>query len=51
MLGRAKGRLFRSGQLQVDQFSDRVGNELTLGQLAETQPEAFTRAGLDPDDF
>jgi SPP1 gp7 family putative phage head morphogenesis protein len=51
VLGKAKGRLFRSGGLTLDQFVDRAGNELSLGQLAATRPEAFIRAGLDPDAF
>lgn len=51
VLGRTRGRLFRQGGLQLDQFVDRTGNELTLAQLAETQPEAFIRAGLDPAGF
>lgn len=51
VLGRAKGRLFRDGGLELDQFVDRSGNELTLAQLARTQPEAFSKAGLDPAAF
>lgn len=51
VLGKTKGRLFRSGGLTVDQFVDRAGNELTLAQLAATKPEAFIKAGLDPGDF
>ena len=51
VLGPTKGKLFRKGGLEVDQFVDRAGNELTLSQLASTRPEAFKRAGLDPSDF
>lgn len=51
VLGKTKGRLFREGGLSVDQFVDRTGNELTLDQLAATRPEAFVRAGLDPNSF
>lgn len=51
VLGVTKGRLFRRGKLPLDKFVDRRGNELTLSQLADTQPEAFTLAGLDPGDF
>ena len=51
VLGRTKGLLFRKGSLQLDQFVDRRGNELTLSQLADTRPEAFIKAGLDPGDF
>lgn len=51
VLGKTRGRLFRSGGLTVDQFVDRAGNELTLAQLAATRPEAFIKAGLDPSGF
>lgn len=51
VLGKTKGRLFRQGRLGMDKFVDRRGSELTLGELASQHPEAFTRAGLDPDDF
>jgi hypothetical protein len=51
VLGRTKGKLFRDGGLTVDQFVDRAGNELTLDQLAATKPEAFVKAGLDPEAF
>ena len=51
VLGKTKGKLFRDGGLKVDQFVDRNGNELSLAQLADTKPEAFVRAGLDPEDF
>jgi hypothetical protein len=51
VLGRTKGKLFREGGLNVDQFVDRAGNELTLAQLADRKPEAFRAAGLDPGKF
>lgn len=51
VLGPTRGRLFRSGGLTVQNFVDRSGNELTLAQLAETKPEAFIKAGLDPSIF
>lgn len=51
VLGKTKGKLFRDGNLKLDQFVDRAGNELTLAQLAEREPSAFRRAGLDPDIF
>jgi len=51
VLGNAKGALFRRGGLKLDQFVDKAGNELNLEQLAETNPTAFMRAGLDPEDF
>lgn len=51
VLGRTKGKLFRDGGLSVDKYVDRTGRSLTLKELAATQPEAFRRAGLDPDEF
>lgn len=51
VLGRTKGRLFRTGQLSVDQYTDRAGNELTLAQLAKTKPEVFRAANLDPSQY
>lgn len=51
VLGKTKGQLFRNGGLKLDQFVDRTGAELTLAQLAASNPAAFVRAGLDPDDF
>lgn len=51
VLGKTKGRLFRQGGLKIEGFVDRRGNELTLSQLAETNPQAFRRAGLNPSDY
>lgn len=51
VLGKAKARLFRTGKLQLSEFVDRAGNELTLAQLADLKPDAFLAAGLDPGDF
>ena len=51
VLGKTKGALFRKGGFTVDNFVDRAGNELTLEQLAATRPEAFVKAGLDPEKF
>lgn len=51
VLGKTRGALFRKGDLRLDQFVDRQGNELTLAELAATHPEAFDAAGLDPEDF
>lgn len=50
VLGPTRGRLFRAGET-VDQFVDRAGNELTLDELAKTDPASFVSAGLDPKDF
>ena len=46
VLGQKKGRLFRQGGLQLDQFVDRAGNELNLSQLKELYPSAWARAGM-----
>lgn len=46
VLGKAKGALFRRGDLTLNEFVDRRGNELTLAQLRRTHPEAFEQAGL-----
>jgi SPP1 gp7 family putative phage head morphogenesis protein len=51
VLGVTKGKLFRSGGLSVDRFVDRLGGELTLEQLAKTNPEAFLAAGIDLEKF
>ena len=51
VLGKTKAKLFREGGLNVDQFVDRAGNELTMSQLAERKPDAFRKAGLDPEKF
>ncbi len=50
VLGKKKGALFRRGDLTLDKFVDRSGNELSLGQLAKTQPEAFKKAGINLSD-
>lgn len=46
VLGKTRGRLFRRGGLEVEQFVDRLGNELTLAQLARLRPGAFADAGV-----
>jgi SPP1 gp7 family putative phage head morphogenesis protein len=51
VLGPTRGKLFRKGGLEMDKFVDRAGNELTLAQLADRDPTAFMKAGLDPGDF
>lgn len=48
VLGKAKAKLFREGNLPLDRFVDRNGNELTLKQLAVKEREAFEAAGLVP---
>ncbi len=51
VLGVTKGRLFRRGDLPLDRFVNRNGDELTLSQLATRDRQAFIDAGLDPEDF
>lgn len=46
VLGAAKGKLFRQGGLELNQYVDRNGNELTLEQLRGRYPDAFDKAGL-----
>jgi SPP1 gp7 family putative phage head morphogenesis protein len=51
VLGPTRGKLFRDGGLQLDQYINRQGDELTLSQLARQHASAFRAAGLDPEDF
>ena len=51
VLGKTKGKLFRKGELEVDEYVDREGTELTLGELARTEPKAFSRAGISTEPF
>jgi hypothetical protein len=51
ILGPTRGRLFRKGGMELDQFVLFDGTELTLTQLATRNSDAFLRAGLDPDLF
>lgn len=44
VLGEAKGKLFRDGNLELSKFVDRLGNELNLKQLKEMYPAAWSRA-------
>lgn len=46
-LGPTRGALFRSGNLPVDRFTNRAGDELTLDQLKAKEDAAFERAGLN----
>lgn len=47
-LGITKAKLYRDGNLTLDKFIDRAGNELTLRDLAIKNSQAFIDAGLDP---
>ena len=46
ILGKAKGKLFRDGGLDLDRFVDRAGREYTLDELRRREKEAFARAKL-----
>ena len=46
VLGKTRAKLYREGGLQVRDFTDRAGQELTLEQLRELKPGAFRAAGL-----
>ncbi len=47
VLGKSKGALFRRGDLPLDRFVNRAGDELTLAELAVKEKSAFAAAGLD----
>jgi len=51
VLGKARGRLFRTGKLRLDRFVNRSGDEIPLSRLARTERRAFIAAGLDPENF
>lgn len=46
VLGRDRARLFDSGGLSIEKFSDDMGNQFTLRQLKNRNPLAFEKAGL-----
>jgi hypothetical protein len=51
VLGKTRGRLFRKGDLSLDRFVDRAGNEIPLAELADRDAKAFKAAGLDPERY
>lgn len=51
ILGVAKAKLFRDGNLTLDKFVAADGSELTLAQLASKHASAFRAAGLDPSSY
>lgn len=51
VLGVTKARLFRKGDLTLDKFINRTGDELTLKELAKKHAGAFKAAGLDVEDY
>jgi SPP1 gp7 family putative phage head morphogenesis protein len=46
VLGPARGRLFRSGEIDLKGFVDNSGQRLTLRQLYDRDPSAFQRANV-----
>jgi len=46
VLGPARGKLFRSGEIDLKGFVDNSGQRLTLRQLYDTDPGAFQRSGV-----
>ncbi len=51
ILGPTRGKLFRKGGLTLDKFVEVNGREITLSELADRHPSAFTKANLDPAKF
>lgn len=51
ILGVTKAKLFRDGDLKLDRFVNRQGDELTLHELAQREADAFRAAGLNPNDY
>jgi SPP1 gp7 family putative phage head morphogenesis protein len=51
VLGPTRGKLFRSGGLELRNFVDRSGGTTTLSDLAAKDASAFKAAGLDPGEF
>lgn len=51
VLGKTKAKLFRDGGLTLDKFINRLGDELTLKELALLEVEAFHKAGIDVTQF
>lgn len=51
VLGVTRARLFRRGDVTLDRFVDRSGQQIPLSELAKRDADAFRQAGLDPEDF
>lgn len=47
VLGPTRAKLFADGNLKLDRFVNRNGDELTLAELAKKEKAAFKAAGLD----
>jgi hypothetical protein len=46
VLGPTKAKLYRKGDLSLDRFIDKSGNEYTLDELRRREMGAFERAGI-----
>lgn len=46
VLGPERGKLFRSGGISVDRFTDRTGKVYTLDELRRRDTDAFGKAGM-----
>jgi hypothetical protein len=46
IMGKTKAKLFLDGNLPLDRFVSRQGDELTIAELKKRDAEAFRRAGL-----
>ena len=51
VLGKTKAKLFKDGDLKIEEFTSPRGKTLTLDELSKARPEAFEKSGLNPDDF
>jgi SPP1 gp7 family putative phage head morphogenesis protein len=51
VLGTTRARLFRKGDVTLDRFVNRQGDQIPLSNLAVLNKKAFTDAGLNPEDF
>ena len=49
VLGVRRARLMRAGELPIDRFVDKRGAKMSLAELAAREPDAFLKAGLDPE--
>lgn len=48
VLGKTKGKLFRTGRVTLSDFVSGKGNAITLRQLAQSNEAAFMAAGINP---
>lgn len=45
-LGETRAKLFRAGGMKIEQFTDMLGNDISLAELRRLDADAFKRAGL-----